>query len=149
MEDSHVNKDILDNLFFQRNAIQLRYVELIDVSFNNLGSDEYTDLPFALHRHAEIEDDHANIFLTAEIGAKESTGFTMTIKYKGEVYSTIEIDDEQLKNYALQNVVPMLLPYVREVSSSLISRTNLPNFTLPTLDVINYLKSISEDEQTD
>lgn len=76
------NKDVLDNLLFQRNAIQLRYVELIDVQFNNVGIEAYSDLPFALYKHAEIENDYANIFLTAEIGSKEDTGFSMTIKYK-------------------------------------------------------------------
>lgn len=143
------NKDVLDNLIFQRNAIQLRYVELIDVQFNNIGIDAYSDLPFALYRHAEIENDYANIFLTAEIGSKDDTGFSMTIKYKGQVYSTTDIDTDQLKNYALQNVVPMLLPYIREVSSSLISRTTLPSFMLPTLDVINYLKAINDNDQAD
>lgn len=140
------NRDVLNNLIFQRNSIQLRYVELLEVSFENVGINEYTDLPFAIYRNAENENDYVNIYLTAEIGSLEVTGFKMTVKYKGQVYAVQDINKEELKNYALQNVVPMLLPYVREVSSSLISRTELPNFMLPTLDVINYLKSLDNHE---
>ncbi|MEX3746520.1 hypothetical protein [Lysinibacillus xylanilyticus] len=141
------NQEFLNELNFQRNSIQLRDVELLEIKFTNIGIDEYKDLPFQLNRHAEIEEKHVNIYLIAIIGDEEKSGFNMEVKYKGEVYSVEdEMGMEELKNYALQHVIPMLLPYVREVSSSIINRTDLPYFMLPTLDVINYLKSIRENE---
>lgn len=139
------NKDFLDELNFQRNSIQLRSVELLECNFENLGIDEYEDLPFELNKQAEIDGDHVNIYLTAILGNEEKSGFKMKVKYKGVVHSVVEMGMEELQNYALQHVIPMLLPYVREVSSSLINRTDLPYFMLPTLDVINYLKSTRDN----
>lgn len=141
------NKDFLNEISFQRNSIQLRRVELIEVAFKNSGDIEQNeDLSFSLHRSAEIDKECVNIYLTAEIGHSNIAGFSMNIKYRGEVYSLNDISMEELENYALQNVIPMLLPYIREVSSSLIGRTELPSFMLPTLDVINYLQEMRKNE---
>lgn len=142
----------LNEVNFQRNSIQLDSVELLEIKFSNTKEDgkEYKNLPFGLKRAVEIEGDFAYIFLKARIGEEEESGFTMNIEYKGKVTRINEsINLEELKQYSFDHVIPMLLPYIRETLSSILNRTDLPHFMLPTMDVINYLKTNYEEANKD
>lgn len=140
MEEQFINQ-----ISFERNAIQLIEVELWNVLFSNNREHmiEDTQLDFELHtRTVGVTSSEIDIFLLAIIGDEEKTGFSMHIEYRGRVNSTKEdILNEELEEYAQQNIIPMLLPYIREISSALISRTKLPTLMLPTLDVINHIKN--------
>lgn len=49
--------------------------------------------------------------------------------------------------YMIDQVVPLLLPYVREIVSSTMARMNLPIFTIPTMDVLDSIEAnLSKDE---
>ncbi len=62
--------------------------------------------------------------------------------YSGEC--TLLDNDEMLnfKDYCDKQVVPLLLPYIRENVSNTLIRMSLPNFTVPTIDVVaSYIKN--------
>lgn len=145
------NQKFIDEISFQRNSIQLINAELINVDFRNFGNapEGKKKLNFQLSNDIEMVDKKAEIFLTAIIGSEKSTGFEMEIVYKGIVIATpgSGLTEEELKEYANQHIVPMLLPYIREVSTSLISRTTLSRFILPTLDVLNFLSGQKLNEK--
>lgn len=144
-----MDEQFLNEMSFQRNSIQLKNVELIDINFKNFEKvkEGKKRLAFQILSKAEVDNNKAIIYATANIGSEEDTGFKMSITYKGTVISiNNEVRGEKLKEYTSQHIVPMLLPYIRETSTSIISRTNHDKFILPTLDVLNYLQGLNNNE---
>lgn len=144
-----MDEKFLDEMSFQRNLIQLISAELVDVNFKNFENvkEGKKKLAFQILSKANVNDNKANIYATAIIGSEEDTGFKMSITYKGIVVSNnTDITGEKLKEYTSRHIIPMLLPYIRETSTSLISRTNHAKFILPTLDVLNHLQELTNNE---
>lgn len=134
--------DLITELEFQRNSIQLIRAFLVNAKLDIHDGNKKGKLSFKLKKEARINEEVAEIFLNATIGSKEETGFVLDITYKGVVRAVpnSKITIEEVLEYSQLHIVPMLLPYIRETATSIISRTEFPPFMLPTLDVINYLK---------
>ncbi|PEK36076.1 MULTISPECIES: protein-export chaperone SecB [Bacillus cereus group] len=129
-----------------RNNVQLQDVRLISIECHNLISEsnegESREVAVRVKRNVELLDDNcAEITMQAWIGFDDQEGpFEFTIVYGGLCVSDESLVPEEFKKYAYDQVVPLLLPYVRECVSSTMARMNLPIFYLPTLDVLETLK---------
>ncbi|ATX83771.1 hypothetical protein CU084_06575 [Bacillus velezensis] len=55
--------------------------------------------------------------------------------------------EDEFEKYTYDQVVPLLLPYVRECVASMLSRMGLPIFTIPTIDVLKTLEVNKSNEE--
>lgn len=95
-----------------------------------------------------ISEDKANIFLHSQVGIPGGL-FDFDITYKGLCITTKELDATTFEQYAYNQVVPLILPYVRECISSTMARMGLPVFTLPTIDVLDSIEENMLDQYND
>lgn len=127
-----------------RNKVQLHKVELL--SMNCFKQDQVKkdkqEVQIAFHRNINaLSDDKIEIILKSRIGIEEGL-FQFDITYKGICFSTDKsISRVQLEQYAYDQVVPLLLPYVRECVASTMARMGLPIFTLPTMDILDAIEA--------
>ncbi|ATC52505.1 MULTISPECIES: protein-export chaperone SecB [Bacillus] len=128
------------------NSIQLQNVQLESLNCINRGIEEFdenSELDLEFFRKVDLENEtKAKISLKAIVGFKEKGPFLIEMVYSGEC--TLLDNDEMLnfKDYCDKQVVPLLLPYIRENVSNTLIRMSLPNFTVPTIDVVaSYIKN--------
>ncbi|MED3603727.1 protein-export chaperone SecB [Bacillus subtilis] len=128
------------------NSIQLQNVQLDSLNCINRGIDQFdetSELDLEFYRKVDLENEtKAKISLKAVVGFKEKGPFLLEMGYSGEC--TLLDNDEKVnfKDYCDKQVVPLLLPYVRENVSNTLLRMGLPNFTVPTIDVVaSYIKN--------
>lgn len=130
-----------------RNNVQLQDVRLISMECKNLISDanegENREVIVRIRRGVELLDkQHAEITMQAFIGFEDQNGpFEFKIIYGGLCVCQESLPEEEFHEYAYNQVVPLLLPYVRECVSNTMARMNMPIYYLPTLDVLETLKS--------
>ncbi|EJQ61748.1 protein-export chaperone SecB [Bacillus mycoides] len=129
-----------------RNSVQLQDVRLISMECRNLISDSNEgerEVTVRVKRSVELLDEQcAEIMMQAWVGFENQDGpFEFQITYGGLCVSDEGLPEEDFKEYAYNQVVPLLLPYVRECVSSTMARMNMPIFYLPTLDVLETLKA--------
>jgi preprotein translocase subunit SecB len=96
-----------------------------------------------------ISEDKVELILHSKVGIPNGL-FEFDIVYKGYCEKNIEMSKPQFEQYAYDQVVPLLLPYVRECISSTMARMGIPIFTLPTIDVLDSLeanKKIEENQE--
>ncbi|MDX6045519.1 MULTISPECIES: protein-export chaperone SecB [Bacillus cereus group] len=146
--------DTLEYYKIIRYNIQLRDVRLISSKFENLIASKSDTEKINEHITLQLKSDvkllnerKAEIILHAWIGFDEKeegqAPFSFEVVYGGlcVVATDEELSPETLKKQAYDQVVPLLLPYVREFVSSTLSRMKLPIYYLPTVDVLNTLEA--------
>lgn len=138
-----------------KNSIQFVEAELVSmncvkrdvVATDDEDSSESYEVKISLSREVgKVADSTAEIFLHSKIGIPEGP-FNFEITYKGWCIATQDIDEVSFEQYAHTQIVPLLLPYVRECVSSTMARMGLPIFTLPTLDVLNSIEANMDNEK--
>ncbi|USK44666.1 protein-export chaperone SecB [Cytobacillus oceanisediminis] len=135
-----------------RNAVKLYKVDL--VSLNCIGrsveeSDQDVDVPIYFQRDVKLlSSNKAEFLLRARIGS-DNGPFLFEMAYKGLCVSAENLDKVQFEQYTYDQIVPLVLPYVRECVASTMARMGLPIFTLPTIDVLDTLEAnfTSEENQ--
>ncbi|MHC8514499.1 protein-export chaperone SecB [Sporosarcina sp. ITBMC105] len=132
-----------------KNSVQLFDAELIKLNCSkneSLGKKghnegEKLEVKITLNREVKlISDSEAYIYLHSEVGITDGP-FNFEITYRGLCLTREKIDESSFEEYAYNQVVPLLLPYVRECVSSTMARMGLPIFTLPTIDVLNTMEA--------
>jgi len=113
----------------------------IDCQRNDVKVQENMPLDMAIQGKTELIDStKAVIYLKVTLGRKQDYPFYIDIVHKGLCYSNGEVKDGELEKYANDQIIPLLLPYARESVSSIMTKMNLPVYTIPTIDVLGTLK---------
>ena len=135
-----------------RNSVKLIHAELKSIKSikrsNEFSNDD--DVEIRLQRRVEIIDEEtAEIYLRAVVGFVKEGPFLFDVIYKGICLSVNEeMDEDIFKVYAYEQIVPLLLAYVRECIASTMARMDLPVFLIPTMDVLaSVAENIEEDEE--
>lgn len=128
----------------------IRYsVDLQDIRLKSLRCQrldgENRNIVLKLQRNVEIVDGRAKIDLSAIVTFEEEGPFYIETELEGLCVPTLEISEEELKEYAYEQVTPLLLPYVREIVTNALSRMDLPIYYIPTMDVLKSLEANKED----
>ncbi|ASI84721.1 hypothetical protein FORC48_3641 [Bacillus cereus] len=145
-------KETMEYYKIIRYHIQLKDVRLISLQCKNFITDDTEEVnkrvSVKMTREVKLVNDrHAEILLHTKVGFKEEdqlkAPFSIDITYGGLCYAIPEADltVEEFEQYAYDQVVPLLLPYVRECVSNNLARMQLPIFYLPTMDVIKTMES--------
>lgn len=127
------------------NAIQLLDVRLKDVEITSKEDvqvgDEKANVSIKFKRGVE-EVDSDTAYGVLEVHFFEKTDlFSVKFKYLGTIKKLSEsIETEKFLSYANKQVVPLLLPYARVKLSQFLLDMKLPNFEIPTIDVINSIR---------
>lgn len=131
------------------NSIQFLNAELVSLNCikHDFDSKEESekDIDFEvkilLRREVNIvSENKADIFLHSKVGIPDGP-FDFDVTYKGLCVTNQELNKNSFEQYAYNQVVPLLLPYVRECISSTMARMGLPIFTLPTIDVLDSIEA--------
>ncbi|MFE4201141.1 hypothetical protein [Aneurinibacillus aneurinilyticus] len=126
-----------------RNHTRLVDVELVSMECekNDTNQDE-VDITLRIQRGINIVNSkEADIFLRTVVSTeKEESPFSFDIVYKGKCISIGELSDNDFKEYAYAQIVPLLLPYARECIASTMARMKLTVYTIPTIDVLQTLE---------
>lgn len=132
----------MNSFSFEEAIIAKNSIQLLNVSLHELicsrgeGEDTKLNVRFQ-HRVGQIDDDNRlQIYLKVDVGFEKNGPFNITCVHEGLVKSAEEIDEEDLIQYADNQIVPLLLPYARECIASTLIRMQLPPYTLPTIDVL-------------
>lgn len=141
MEDFDFDLE-LENYRIVANSIQLKSVRLYRLSVErkqeSIGKEAKVRLNFKRSVKLKKGNNGRNellIFLETkfeEIGGN----FTISFVYEGLVKSKEDIETDTFKDYAYQQVIPLLLPYARTTLTSLLMQMKLPGFEIPTIDVM-------------
>lgn len=138
-----------------RNQINLKKVQLVSVNCKSqdLEKDKVDlEIPIALKRNVQIETENMAVFtLKARIGS-ENTPFFFEAEFKGVCVvadEKVDLDKQHFEQYTYDQIVPLLLPYVRECLASMLARMGLPIFTLPTIDVLETLEANQKPDAED
>jgi preprotein translocase subunit SecB len=143
--------ETLEYYKFIRNSIQFHNVELVSMNCMkrdlNLVKESGNEVYISLHREVKLlSENQAEITLHSKIGIEDGP-FEFDIVYKGHCNAMIELSNLQFEQYAYDQVVPLILPYVRECVASTMARMGLPIFTLPTMDVLDAIEANSQLEE--
>lgn len=141
-----MNTEILNRYKLIRNNVELTNVEL-ELIESRKGKFK-DDLSLSIKRGVKLtSDDNAEIYLATSLedGHEEDATF-INVVFKGICKSLGEIKGEEFKKYTYEQIVPLLLPYAREIISNTMVRMKLPIFVIPTMDV---LESIRENDIQD
>ncbi|MED1607741.1 protein-export chaperone SecB [Cytobacillus kochii] len=135
--------ELVEYYNFIRNSIQLVDAELISMtckSDKSFQSENEIEIPMLFQRRVElISQNKMEIYLRAEVGMKDGP-FYFDIEYRGKCLALSEIEEKEFERYSLDQVVPLLLPYVRECVTSTMAKMDLPIYTIPTMDVLGTLE---------
>lgn len=135
---------LLEEYKIARNSIQLIDVELMVLNCEkNISVDkEGKGLSLEIKREVgDIDNNKLDAFLHVDIIGPDEI-FKIHLILRGICNrGNREITDNQFKEYAHSQIVPLLLPYARECISNTLIRMKLPNFHLPTIDVLETLKA--------
>ncbi|WP_371018942.1 hypothetical protein [Pseudalkalibacillus sp. JSM 102089] len=144
--------ETLDYYKLIRNHVQIYKAEL--VSMNCLKryvekKSEKSEVQILLSREVNLVTEKRVEIILHSIVSIPDGPFEFDIVYKGFCGTNAELDSAQLEQYAYDQVVPLLLPYVRECVASTMARMGLPIFTLPTMDVLDAIEAnrTPEEEQ--
>lgn len=149
-------KDTIDYYKFIRYHIQLKEVRLISLQCKNFVTNDTEDLnkrvSVKMTREVNLVNERvAEILLHTKVGFKEEENtkipFSIDVTYGGLCYiiPEAELKTEDFEQYAYDQVVPLLLPYVRECVSNTLAKMQLPVFYLPTMDVIKSIESNTKE----
>ncbi|MGB2993566.1 MAG: protein-export chaperone SecB [Paenisporosarcina sp.] len=132
-----------------RNSVQLAEVTLVSMNcFRNFKDSEEVEGDEPKSHHVQLafkrkvnllSTKHAEIFLLTKVGVDEGP-FEFEIEYRGICFLTNEISETAFEQYVYDQVVPLLMPYVRECIASTMARMDLPIFTIPTIDILDTLE---------
>ncbi|MCY8401363.1 MULTISPECIES: protein-export chaperone SecB [Bacillus] len=135
-----MNTEIYKQYRLAYNSIQLQKVQLESLNCINRGIEEFSEdyeLELEFFRKVNLENEtEAKISLKAIVGFKEKGPFLLEIIYNGTCSLLDNNEKDNFKDYCNKQVVPLLLPYIREIVSNTLIRMGLPNFTVPTIDII-------------
>lgn len=130
-----------DHYKFIANSVQLKNIELVSLKCDKKDLDKMKNkkpiVEMNFKRIAKLlNETEVEIKLNTILEVKDL--FTFNIIYKG-ICEKINpsLTEEELEEYAYTQVVPLLLPYVRELISNTMWRMNLPVFTIPTMDILS------------
>lgn len=137
--------ETLEYYKFIRNSVQLVDAELVSFNclkrFPNEINNESKEVQILLQREVNlISEKKAELFLRSKVGIDEGI-FEFDILFKGVCVATDELNKVSFEQYVYNQVVPLLLPYVRECIASTMARMKLPIFTLPTMDILDSLEA--------
>ncbi|MFD2618617.1 protein-export chaperone SecB [Terrilactibacillus laevilacticus] len=121
------------------NSVQLEKVELVSMNCTQKKKERTGNVSVSVRfkRKVELIDDKtALIFLHTKVG-EGSCPFDFEIVYSGKCKCKNDSTTSTFEEYAEAQVIPLLLPYVRECIASTLARMGLPIFTIPTIDVLN------------
>jgi len=127
-----------------RNSTQIVEVELVELCgkknrIGDLGDSREITLNIS-KEVGEIQGKIINIYLKVNLTGPNEF-FNIDLVYKGICLNVDNInDDETFKEYASNQIVPLLLPYARECISNTLARMQLPIFLIPTMDVLDSLE---------
>lgn len=135
-----------------KNSVKLVEVELLSMNCYKRDTgkkeDKGGEVHILLQRDVNlISSDQVEIILKSRIGIEDGP-FEFNIVYKGLCVSSMELSNHQLEQYAYDQIVPLLLPYLRECVASTMARMRLPIFTLPTMDVLDSIEAnLGQEEE--
>lgn len=143
-------QSIFDEYKFSRHMIQMRDARIIGCDFENknpFSGESSFNIKFSLKRNVKlISPDLCHGFLYAhiDIASKKDDKLVMPIDIKcmgNFILSEGESlgEDEFVRQVALQ-LVPQLLPYVRELLSTISTMSLAVPIILPTMDVIQSIR---------
>lgn len=134
------------NNYYQliRNSVKLIHAELKSLK-SIKRSEDFDDedgVVIKLQRNVQlIDEDTAEIYLRAVVGFEEEGPFLFDVVYKGVCINVnTELSNNEFEKYAHDQIVPLLLSYVRECIASTMARMDLPVFLLPTIDVLGSME---------
>lgn len=127
-----------------RYSVDLQDIRLKSLQCQRLDG-ENRNIVLKLQRNVEVVDGRAKIDLSAIVTFEEEGPFYIETELEGLCVPTREISEEELKEYAYEQVTPLLLPYVREIVTNALSRMDLPIYYIPTMDVLKSLEANKED----
>lgn len=137
---------ILDYYKIIKNSVQFKEADLVAIRCykNDVDVEGRASVNLRFERETNLlAEDIAEVKLITYLSL-DNDFFNFEIEYKGICYKLDEtISEEMFERYAHDQVVPLLLPYVRECISSLMSKMNIPVFTIPTIDVLDTLEANS------
>ncbi|ATL41681.1 protein-export chaperone SecB [Bacillus velezensis] len=132
------------------NSVQLDEVKLEQMNCINRGLENRVEneVEISLQRRVElIDSSKAEIALRARVGFEEEGPFFFDIVYSAVCNLSDPSKEDEFEKYTYDQVVPLLLPYVRECVASMLSRMGLPIFTIPTIDVLKTLEVNKSNEE--
>lgn len=145
-------KELMEYYTICANSVQLAEVKLEQMNCINRGLKENSveqEIEISLQRSVElISSSKAEIALTARVGFEEEGPFFFYIVYSGICKLLDPSKEDDFEKYSYDQVVPLLLPYVRECVASTLSRMDLPIFTIPTIDVLKTLEVNKSNEES-
>ncbi|HHB2053553.1 protein-export chaperone SecB [Bacillus paramycoides] len=142
--------ETLDYYKIIRNSVQLLDVKLEHLECNNYGykRGEKPEINLKIQRKTKIMNEkQVKISLQVVLDFEENAPFHFKVIYSGVCEAMKELEEEEFEQYAYEQVVPLLLPYVRECITNTLSRMKLPIFYLPTIDVLETIKVNSSHQE--
>ncbi|MED4705224.1 protein-export chaperone SecB [Bacillus velezensis] len=143
-------EDLMGYYTLCANSVQLDEVKLEQMNCINRGLENRVEneVEISLQRRVElIDSSKAEIALRARVGFEEEGPFFFDIVYSGICNLSDPSKEDEFEKYTYDQVVPLLLPYVRECVASMLSRMGLPIFTIPTIDVLKTLEVNKSNEE--
>ncbi|WP_305961042.1 MULTISPECIES: protein-export chaperone SecB [Terrabacteria group] len=143
-------EDLMGYYTLCSNSVQLDEVKLEQMNCINrgLGNSAKKEVEISLQRKVELIDSaKAEIALRARVGFEEEGPFFFDIVYSGVCILSDPSKEDEFEKYTYDQVVPLLLPYLRECVASTLSRMDLPIFTIPTIDVLKTLEVNKSNEE--
>jgi len=130
-----------------RYSVHLQDVRLKSLKVNRLDGESKT-MNVSIQRGVSMLEAGAVIAIKVNIDFEEDGPFELELELEGLCVATNEsITEEELRQYAFDQVVPLLLPYARETVASTLARMHLPIFNIPTMDVLQSMAYNSVDSQ--
>lgn len=133
-----------------RYSVQVLDVELVELyckknKRGNLGDSREISLKIS-REVGEVSDEILDVYLAVKLTGPDEF-FDIELVYKGICRNLDKkLNEELFKEYAYNQIVPLLLPYARECISNTLARMQLPIYLIPTMDV---LQTIEENKQSE
>lgn len=129
--------------------IQLEEVELMEMQCEKFEISDISDEPVPMKLGIEVrsalqDEKTIETFLRVTIDFEKNKPFFVRVIYKGVFSQNGALDEDNFRSQAEDQAVPLLLPYIREYVSDVISRMGYSPYYLPTIDV---LKSLASNKQ--
>lgn len=146
------NNELYNMYIFARHQIQLENVVLKQVDIKNEFNDKQ-DFENSLSMGTQIEiindkESYAYLKTDVEYINEESKKIEVLISivYRGHFVSSVNLSKDELISFTEAQCVPQLLPYVRACMTNLSTMMLIPPIVLPTMDIIESLKSNRMEE---
>lgn len=130
-----------------RSQVQLTNVYLHELRVKRCNGNDNKLRLRVLYSHDNHHGNSMDIYMKVEIDFMDNGPFELTCVYKGELKASDTLEDDEFVKFAEAHAVPFLLPYVRECISSTLARMQLPIYMLPTIDILESMRSFDVKDE--